>query len=469
VRLSTSVRVLAPWFLALVLVFLATCRVASADVVLRGLDDPRAFTPGSTSGAVAMHELGHLLRASVVRADVRWEDAEPQRGVFDETYLSQVSATIDTARAEGMAVIITSCKVPKWASDSTFWNNPPAGFTRGRYYPFYPVRTDRLDDYRLFAEYLARRFAGRVMAYECWNEPNLWPFIYPQRTATDGLFAAHRYIEMIRAFSAGVRSGDPAAQVVVGATAPTGRNDRLSTSPQRFASVIKHAGVEDLFDAYSHHPYMTGGATNVAPERPPRDPSSGVSLGNISTLLKVFPNKPFYLTEYGYNTSFNLAFGFSVSLAQQADYLRRAYSFAGRYPQIKMLVWYMLRDRSPSGRAGDIHGIYLGLRHLSGAKKPAWYSFARGNRLTLAGATTVGADSSLLLRGRLTCASVGGVGGKVLVVKCYRPTTGWRTIAKVTTGAKGYYRLRVWPSRSESFRTVWPGVVHSPIHRVLVR
>ena len=96
----------------------------------------------------------------------------------------------------------------------------------GKYYLFYPMRTDRLDDYRLFAEHLARRLAGRVMAYECWNEPNLWTYFYPQRTASDGLFAAHRYVEMVRAFSAGIRAGDPRAQVVVGSTAPSGRNDR---------------------------------------------------------------------------------------------------------------------------------------------------------------------------------------------------------------------------------------------------
>ena len=55
-----------------------------------------------------------------------------------------------------------------------------------------------------------------------------------------------------------------------------------------------------VFDAYSHHPYAVGGTKNIAPEAQPRNPNLTVSLGNISTLLKIFPNKPFYLTEYGY-------------------------------------------------------------------------------------------------------------------------------------------------------------------------
>ncbi|HJW74086.1 MAG TPA: cellulase family glycosylhydrolase [Thermoleophilia bacterium] len=416
-----------------------------------------------------MREVGRLLGASVVRTGIAWQDVEPLPGIYNETYLSQVSATIDAARAEGMSVVVTVWAVPRWASDSSFWNRPPGGYPAGEYRHFYPIRTDCLDDYRLFAENLSRRLAGRVMAYECWNEPNLWTFLYPQRTASDSAFAAHRYVDMVRAFSAGIRSGDPTAKVVAGSTAPSGSNNAYSTSPQRFARIVQKASVGDSFDVYSHHPYMTGGVKNVAPEQPPRDPSTAVALGNISTLLEIFPDKPFYLTEYGYNTSYNYAFGFSVTHAHQADYLRRAYVFARRYPQIKLLVWYTLHDWSPTDRADDPRGMYLGLRNVRGARKPAWYAFAGGNALTLSAPFNLEPGSPLLLRGRLTCAAVGGLEGKVLVVQRYRRDTGWRTVAKVTTGDDGYCRLRLWPQRSASYRLSWPGVVRSPLRTVLVR
>ena len=40
-----------------------------------------------------------------------------------------------------------------------------------------------------------------------------------------------------------------------------------------------------------------------APEAPPRDPTTTVNLQNLGTLLAIFPTKPFYLTEYGYQTA----------------------------------------------------------------------------------------------------------------------------------------------------------------------
>ena len=45
----------------------------------------------------------------------------------------------------------------------------------------------------------------------------------------------------------------------------------------------------------------------------PRNPDLTVSLGTISTLLKIFPTKPFYITEYGYYTVYRIAFGIYVN------------------------------------------------------------------------------------------------------------------------------------------------------------
>ena len=135
---------------------------------------------------------------------------------------------------------------------------------------------------------------------------------------------------------------------------------------------------------YSHHPYCVGGRADLGPGLPPRHPDQTVELYNIATLLRIFPTKPFYLTEYGFSTHFSWAFGPPVSEVQQATYLRKALRMAATHRQIKLLLWYLDRDVSPSGNSSDASGIYLGLRRLSGAAKPAWYVFAGGDRLTLA-------------------------------------------------------------------------------------
>ncbi len=60
------------------------------------------------------------------------------------------------------------------------------------------MRDSALGDLDATAEFLARRYAGLVQAYECWNEPNLWGYIYPQRTAADAYFGARTYLKYLR-------------------------------------------------------------------------------------------------------------------------------------------------------------------------------------------------------------------------------------------------------------------------------
>ena len=93
-------------------------------------------------------------------------------------------------------------------------------------------------------------------------------------------------------------------------------------------------------------------------------------------LLRLFPKKPFYLTEYGYNTRPNQMFGLAVTEGAQARYLRTAYKYAARYPQVRLLAWYLLRDWRPETGQADA-GVYTGLRRLDGTRKPAWYAFRR--------------------------------------------------------------------------------------------
>ncbi len=157
---------------------------------------------------------------------------------------------------------------------------------------------------------------------------------------------------MLKAFHAGVQRGDPDVRVVAGATAPIGLNDRYRTSPQRFARFLKANGAAAYFDVYSHHPYTPGGTAQSAPDGMPNDPSTTVTLRNLPTLLRLFPSKPFYLTEYAYNTRSTIQFGLTVTPVEQAIYLRRAYAYVQRFRQVKMLVWYLVRDTPPPPGSG---------------------------------------------------------------------------------------------------------------------
>ncbi len=183
-------------------------------------------------------EVGDDLRVGWVRLILNWPRIEPTRGVYNETELARLDYVIGELRARNVKVLLTICYMPAWASDQSFWDSPPMGYSKG-YQVFYPIKDGCLDDLGRTGEYLASRFAGKANAYEVWNEPNLWPYIYPQRTASDPDFAARTYLKMLKAYSAGIRRGDPTALILAGATAPMGTNNVWRTSPQTFARYLQ--------------------------------------------------------------------------------------------------------------------------------------------------------------------------------------------------------------------------------------
>jgi hypothetical protein len=355
----------------------ATAPSAAKAAVAKGIVDAQLEAESAASPAKPelIREIDRGLGAEWVRLSVGWSTLEPTAGVYAVAELERLDALVSELHAAGVKVILATGSMPEWAQDSSLWQHPPAGVAKGPQ-PFYVIRKGALDDYGRLGRFLAARYKGRVQALECWNEPNLWTFFYPQRTSGDAYYAPRMYVRMLRAFHAGVHKGaGKRVRVIAGATAPVGLNDVYRTSPQRFARYLRRAGAGRYFDVYSHHPYTPGGSLYSAPGRSPNDPGTTVTLYNLRTLLRLFPRKPFYLTEYGYSTRPSIVLGgFAVTEKQQARYLRDAYRVAARYSQVKVMVWFLLRDQASQEPSLD---VYSGLRRVNGQRKPAWYAFRR--------------------------------------------------------------------------------------------
>ncbi len=442
---------------------------ALGRTVLRGTEDLALTKKGVVDVDARVDFLAVKVHAELLRFDLWWSDLEPQRGVYDETYLSQMAHTFQVAASNGLKVIVTLYGTPRWASDRSLWRWAPPGETPGVYREIYPPSPGHLADLQTLASKIAGAFAGNVLGYECRNEPNLWTSLYPQRTPSDAAFAARRYVAMLKAFSSGVRVGDPAALVIAGATGPIGRNNRLQTSPQRFARLVKAMASSSVYDAYSHHPYAVGGSTDITPEGMPRNPANTVSLGNIATLLKIIPDKPFYLTEYGYYTKYSGPFGIFVDQARQAAFLRRAFRYAARFPQVKALIWYPYRDTGRNKPAADVWGVYSGLVTTTGSFKRAWFAFSGGTTITLTAPTAKPLGAGALLSGRLSSPALGGLGGKTLSVYRRVPGHGWALLQSVRSGTGGVYRATVRVTGTASYRVAWDGVASSPVVKVLLQ
>jgi hypothetical protein len=369
--------------------------VAKAQTLGRGIIDYRLEQAVVDLGTVPglVKEMGPTrLRAGWTRVQVHWNSLQPSApGVADpgdadhdgyaDAYLHQLDTIVAQLRDPGrMNVILTMVDVPKWASDMSLWNAPSPGYAKGKYEPFYAPDMSSLTvrgQFRDLGAFLAKRYAGKVGYFECWNEPNLGTYLYPQTpvSATNG--GARIYIDMLKLWYEGVKSGSDSAVVIGGTTGPRGRGDAGSTPPQAFARYLKDHGAARYMDAYSHHPYTPGGSTRISPGQMPNNPKRCVTLGNLSQLTRLFPDKPFYLTEYGYNTQYSRWFGVTVSEQTQASYLKQAFSFtSAHYPQVKALLWFLVDDWQPAGQPSDM-GVYMGVRTAEGKRKPSWYAFAR--------------------------------------------------------------------------------------------
>jgi hypothetical protein len=228
-----------------------------------------------------------------------------------------------------------------------------------------------------------------VRHWLAWNEPNSPVFLFPQYIRLKkGVFlrqAAKNYAKMCNSIVAGIHRAARlrGEKIACGVTAPRGNNNpkakRQSISPIPFVRQMKRFGARG-FDAYAHHPYY-GHRTETPTSKPklvkgPRIVGGPVVLGNIGDLTRevrrLWGRKPIWITEYGYQTKPDRAF--AVSYAQQARYLRQAFSIARSNPQIDMMLWFLLRDQ-PRLRRFD--GWQSGLLKRNGARKPAFRAFQR--------------------------------------------------------------------------------------------
>ena len=459
-------------FLLVLAAFLLVAALAPAAhaAVAKGIVDNRLEYHGGIDlapvpeFAAAMGPAG--VNAAWSRVFVYWDQLEPKApwqvgyAGYDQTYLHELDTVVQALRDQGIKVILTGSDTPSWARDTAYqrYFNADNLSTAN-------VRTGDarvLSAFQGFAKFIAQYFAAAgVEHFEVWNEPNLR--LLPQ-VVGGRVVGPESYRKMLVAFSKGVHAANGDAVVIAGATSRMGSNGTNpgSTSPQWFARYLKSRGASRWFDAYSHHPYSTR-MSNPSPSAQPRRPDISVTLGNLPVLLKLFPTKPFYLTEYCYSTGANDAFVLSVSPADQARYLRQAYALCGTraYRQVKVLLWFLIRDWQSNPSNPDSKGVYTGLVDHRDQRKPSWWAFVGGNRLTISAPSSAAAGALFSVGGTLTTRDGDQAGVTVRLQK--RPLTSgaWTTVADQKTAGAGAYSFQVRQSAGTRYRVIWDGVVES--------
>lgn len=333
--------------------------------------------------------------AKYVRMTLNWSDAEPKRGEFNSWWMGQYDNAVTLAQQAGAKVIFVVGSSPSWASGSTNTETPPKN----------PA------DYAEFIHTMAARYAGRVAAWEIWNEENT------DRFWSTGANAA-AYTQLLKAAYPAVKSADPNALVLFGGT---------SLNDYKFISEAYADGAKGSFDVMAVHPYSCRAPGTIVRE----------SNGNITedsflgyrTVHNVMvangDEKPIWFTEFGWSSS--TGGSCEVGATNQATYLTEAYKLTDQDPYVQVACWYNLRNDYWSHDENSVEAQY-GLLNTNFTPKPSFAAFKAYVPGSGAGAGTVTSEEPTSSK------SSSSSGSKSSKQRGRRSTT---TLVSATTAKKG--------------------------------
>jgi polysaccharide biosynthesis protein PslG len=317
---------------------------------------PRAFygviaeaERGPDSAEIARMGAGGV---GTLRINLVWGAVQPTPGAPLDWLL--YDRLIGDAAANGIRVLPTVYSSPAWAAARP--NHPPA--------------RSHMDEFAAFVKAAVQRYGSNgeywsthpwfpklpITNWQLWNEVNSPSFWYAKPSAK-------QYVSLLRVFSRGIKSADPAAKVVLAGLFRR-PNLRNGVPLKRYLPAIyRHKG-KRLFDAVAVHPYAKN--PHVALD----------AVRETRRIMAQFKDRRarVWITEIGWATGGNPPTPLTVSPARQANYLRKTYRLMAANRKrlgIAGVVWYSWRDAP----GGGIWIAYTGLFTVDLSPKPAWSAF----------------------------------------------------------------------------------------------
>lgn len=263
-------------------------------------------------GDAGVHlDWARLLSFSHVKQIFAWRDLEAQPGRWDWT---QADRILDEIERRGLRLVIRLGQTPDWARapNHRLANDAPP---------------EDIEAWRAYCAAVAERYAGRVAAYQIWNEPNLsreWGGERPDPA---------EYVRLLAACSQSIRAEDPDALLISAGLAPTGNHDDDALPDDIFLDHMYRNGFQAHIDVVGVH-----APGYAAPEIGPDDEAAlqrWFTFRRIEDLRKIMLNygdeaRQMAIMEFGYTTeTINPDYKwFSVSEAEQAEMILRAYEYA---------------------------------------------------------------------------------------------------------------------------------------------
>jgi hypothetical protein len=277
-----------------------------------------------------------------VRIDMSWATLQPtSRTSYDMAWgVPFMDRIIKMANDRGLRVLGMLWLTPRWAQPTHGERSSPAN----------PA------DYGRALAWAAKRWQGKVQAWEVWNEPNSSDFWVTESPV--------QYTRLLCAgFNAVQRSGSTAG-IIFGGTV---HND------VEWISRAYNAGAKGCFDRMATHPYV--GPANASPSSGgENDPWDFNRLAAVRQLmLSHGDRRPIWLTEFGWsshaNTGTEKPWNMGVTEAQQASYTVSALKLLReRHPYVTAAFIYNEREKETS----DVHQNGYGIMRKDGSAKPVY-------------------------------------------------------------------------------------------------
>ncbi len=246
-----------------------------------------------------------------VRCDFAWSDLEPVQGAWN---FAGSDAVVEKAEANGVEVLGILAASPLWANGGNAWNYPP---------------TD-VEAWSNYARTVASRYAGRVAAWEIWNEENIHAFWQPEPDA-------NHYVDLLAAASPEIRAADPDATIVMGGVAGLGYD---------YLEQCLSLGAADYVDAVAYHPYAETIGMEGQPEEDllrPKEWLCRVLVELVHGLVAIYTTRDLevWITEVGWTTCAETPPGVDEN-TQAAYMLRTLINYATT--DVDRVIWFSLRD-----------------------------------------------------------------------------------------------------------------------------
>ncbi|MEP7200315.1 MAG: cellulase family glycosylhydrolase [Chloroflexota bacterium] len=310
-----------------------------------------------------------------IKVQVPYGNFYPQPGLVDYSMMDRV---VNAAAGQGIRVLFSIVKAPRWS-------RPPGDTDEGP--PADP------NTYGFFVGQVAAHFRGKGMAYEIWNEENL----YYEWGGRGRKLSAARYMELLRVAYTAIKAADPDAIVVSGAPTPTGFNDGdTAIDDQAYLNQMYAAGLKNYSDAIGAHPSgfncpadadwrtMTNPAARFRGPFDNRHPSwcfRGTIEGYRNIMVaRGDANKRIWATEFGWATVDGLgvspAGGYEYAKDntqdQQAAWLVQAYQIGKASGYMGVMFMWNLNYNNPPGDEKSAFSI----TYANGTARPAFGALA---------------------------------------------------------------------------------------------